>query len=88
VRADHPLAHAPDVHEDPGHHQRQDDVGPAIGDERQRQPRGRQEADDDADVLALKGWRREIFGEKAIALKHGRLGLAVQKGKVVAFARS
>lgn len=45
-------------------------------------------ADDDADVLALKGWRREIFGEKAIALKHGRLGLAVQKGKVVAFARS
>lgn len=44
-------------------------------------------ADDDADVLALKGWRREIFGEKAIALKHGRLGLAVQKGKVVSFAR-
>lgn len=44
-------------------------------------------ADDDADVLALKGWRREIFGEKAIALKHGRLALAVQKGKVVSFAR-
>src|SRR5262252_6361270 len=28
---------------------------------------------DDADVPALKGWRREMFGEKAIALKHGRL---------------
>ena len=44
-------------------------------------------ADDEADVLALKGWRREIFGEKAVALKHGRLALAIQKGKVVSFAR-
>ena len=26
-------------------------------------------ADDEADVPALKGWRREIFGEKALALK-------------------
>ena len=32
-------------------------------------------ADDDADVPALKGWRRELFGEKALALKHGRLAL-------------
>ena len=44
-------------------------------------------ADDQADVPALKGWRYEIFGEKAIDLKHGRLGLAVDKGKVVSFAR-
>jgi ribonuclease D len=40
-------------------------------------------ADDAADVPALKGWRRELFGEKALALKHGRLALSVQKGRVV-----
>ncbi|HMA56197.1 MAG TPA: ribonuclease D [Pseudolabrys sp.] len=40
-------------------------------------------ADDEADVPAMKGWRRELFGEKALALKHGRLALAVDKGKVV-----
>jgi ribonuclease D len=41
-------------------------------------------ADDDADVPALKGWRRELFGDKALALKHGELALAVERGKVVA----
>jgi ribonuclease D len=41
-------------------------------------------ADDDADVPALKGWRRELFGEKALRLKHGQLALAVEKGRVVA----
>ena len=40
-------------------------------------------ADDAADVPALKGWRRELFGEKALALKHGKLALAVNKGRVV-----
>lgn len=30
---------------------------------------------DDADVPALKGWRREVFGEQALALKQGKLGL-------------
>ena len=40
-------------------------------------------ADDEADVPALKGWRRELFGEKALALKHGKLALAVDKGRVV-----
>ena len=40
-------------------------------------------ADDGADVPSLKGWRRELFGEKALALKHGRLALAVEKGRVV-----
>jgi len=39
-------------------------------------------ADDDADVPALKGWRRELFGEKALALKHGKLALAIEKGRV------
>src|SRR5690606_27286458 len=32
--------------------------------------------DDDADVPALKGWRRKLFGDKALAIKHGRFGLA------------
>ena len=41
-------------------------------------------ASDDADVPALKGWRRELFGENALALKHGKLALAVEKGRVVA----
>ena len=40
-------------------------------------------ADDEADVPALKGWRRELFGEKALALKQGRLALAVDNGRVV-----
>ncbi len=35
-----------------------------------------------ADVPALKGWRRELFGEKALALKHGQLALAIEKGRV------
>jgi ribonuclease D len=43
--------------------------------------------DDEADVPALKGWRRELFGEKALALKHGRLALAVEKNQVVAVER-
>ncbi|MGZ5828594.1 MAG: ribonuclease D [Rhizomicrobium sp.] len=44
-------------------------------------------ADDDADVAALKGWRRELFGERALALKHGKLVLAIEKGRVVARER-
>jgi ribonuclease D len=44
-------------------------------------------ASDDADVPALKGWRREMFGEKAIALKRGRLALAVDKHRVVTVER-
>src|SRR6201996_8275715 len=35
--------------------------------------------DDHADVPALHGWRRELFGEKALALKHGKLSLAVEE---------
>lgn len=42
-------------------------------------------ADDEADAPALKGWRRAIFGEKALELKRGRLALAVENGRVVTF---
>lgn len=38
---------------------------------------------DDADVGALHGWRRELFGEAALALKRGQLALAVEKGRVI-----
>jgi ribonuclease D len=40
-------------------------------------------ADDKAKVMAMSGWRREIFGEKALELKRGRLALTVEHGKVV-----
>jgi len=44
-------------------------------------------ADDAADVPALTGWRRELFGEKALALKHGNLALAIEKGRVATVER-
>ena len=44
-------------------------------------------ADDEADVPALHGWRRDLFGEKALALKHGKLALAVEKNRVVVVER-
>ena len=45
-------------------------------------------ADDKADVPAMKGWRRELFGEKALALKHGKLALAIEKGRVATVERT
>jgi ribonuclease D len=44
-------------------------------------------ASDKADVPALNGWRRELFGDKALALKHGKLALAMEKGKVAVVER-
>ena len=40
-------------------------------------------ADDNADVAALHGWRRDLFGEAALALKQGRLALAIERGRVI-----
>lgn len=37
---------------------------------------------DNADVPSLHGWRRELFGEKALALKNGQLGLVLERGRV------
>jgi ribonuclease D len=45
-------------------------------------------ADDGADVAALSGWRRDLFGEKALALKHGKLALAIEKGRVATVERN
>jgi len=44
-------------------------------------------ASDKAEVPALRGWRRELFGDKALALKHGKLALAIEKGKVTVVER-
>jgi ribonuclease D len=41
--------------------------------------------DDNADVPALRGWRRKLFGDKALAIKHGRIGLAATRKGVVEF---
>lgn len=40
-------------------------------------------SDDFAEVPALQGWRRSVFGEKALALKDGSLSLRIQRGRVV-----
>ncbi|MEM9838793.1 MAG: ribonuclease D [Pseudomonadota bacterium] len=37
---------------------------------------------DDADVPALKGWRREVFGDLALRLKRGELALSLQGRRV------
>jgi ribonuclease D len=42
-------------------------------------------ASDKADVAALKGWRYEAFGEKALRLKRGEIGLVMKGKRVVAF---
>ena len=38
--------------------------------------------DDEADVRALKGWRRELFGTDALALKAGHIGLTVRGNRL------
>ncbi len=38
--------------------------------------------DDDADVRALKGWRREVYGEPALKLKRGEVALKLNRGAV------
>ena len=43
-------------------------------------------ADDNADVPALSGWRREIFGDAALELKHGRIALSIRERKAIVVA--
>ena len=42
--------------------------------------------EDAPDVPALKGWRRELFGEDALRLKNGKTALTVENGRVVAIS--
>ena len=39
-------------------------------------------ADDEADVPALKGWRRELFGNQALELKRGEIALGFEDKKI------
>lgn len=45
-------------------------------------------SEDEPDVGALRGWRGELFGDRAMALKSGRLALAMQRGRVIAIERT
>ncbi len=40
-------------------------------------------AHSEADVSALKGWRRELFGEDALRLKRGELAIGVKGKRIV-----
>lgn len=35
-------------------------------------------ADDNADIAAMKGWRREVFGAEALEMKHGKLAITIR----------
>ena len=37
--------------------------------------------DDEADVPALQGWRRKLFGEVALDVKHGKRGIVIANGR-------
>jgi ribonuclease D len=39
-------------------------------------------------VPALRGWRRELFGDNALKLKRGELALAIEKGRVIGVTRA
>ena len=39
-------------------------------------------ADDNAPVRALSGWRRDVYGNDALALKHGRLALTAGRNRI------
>ena len=39
--------------------------------------------DDHAPIRALSGWRREIFGDLALQLKHGKIALAINNGRII-----
>jgi len=39
-------------------------------------------ANDNADVAAMHGWRRTLFGDDALALKHGKLALTGENGRI------
>jgi ribonuclease D len=41
---------------------------------------------DDTDVPVLRGWRKKLFGDDALALKRGELSLAIREGEVMVLA--
>lgn len=45
-------------------------------------------ADDEADVPALHGWRRELYGEQALAMKRGELCLTLENNRPKLISRN
>ena len=43
---------------------------------------------DQAPIRALSGWRRAIFGELALRLKHGEIALAIRNEKILLIEHS
>ena len=41
---------------------------------------------DETDLPVLRGWRKKLFGDDALALKRGELALAIKKGEVAVIA--
>jgi len=41
---------------------------------------------DDADIPALKGWRYQVFGKDALALKNGNLAIGLKEGEITKFS--
>ncbi|MDX9689069.1 MAG: ribonuclease D [Proteobacteria bacterium] len=42
-------------------------------------------AEEEPDIKTLRGWRLELFGQTALALKKGELALTIQKNKIKSF---
>jgi len=45
-------------------------------------------SEDEPDVIALKGWRRELFGEEALRVKRGEVAISVIDGEIVTVPRA
>ncbi|MBL4601683.1 MAG: hypothetical protein JKY84_02960, partial [Emcibacteraceae bacterium] len=43
---------------------------------------------DNAEVKALKGWRHDLFGKDALALKNGEVAFAIKNGEINIFAHT
>ena len=42
---------------------------------------------DTADVPAMEGWRREVFGDVALAIKHGKATIGMENGRARIFTQ-
>lgn len=45
-------------------------------------------SDNEPDIPAMHGWRRDVFGEAALELKRGRLALSAKHGRIVLVPQS
>ncbi|MFY0610620.1 MAG: ribonuclease D [Hyphomicrobiaceae bacterium] len=45
-------------------------------------------SEDEPEVMAMKGWRREVFGEEALRIKRGEVAVSVVDGEIVTVPRA